>query len=435
MKIKKIDSFYIVNAIISSSLFLFAMNFAEKSNTWFLLFLILCLFSLIQKKSIFNPSHEFFLLICAFFSYYITTSIIMLNVSNQFPIGRLLQFLIAPILAYFFGYILPQRSTFSCKTMFFSLAFGTFFHGALNYFYSLNGGLEEGQRNGLDVWSDEVLSATHQGALFTMCSSLLFYGLFIEKSKKLKIIIVLSTMIGFLNALNTATRTLVYLTILMFILNIFLYLYFHEFNKKVILKLLFVVIFCCFFVVLLYIGDVFNMKSTIENSSLFSRLTSDYHQEYMESGDPRFTRMVYMLQNMIYYPLGGNHMHEVVSYAHNLWLDAGDDAGIVVALLLFSYSLSTTFTVLKLITKKNVPTEEKYICFSLYTGLMINFMLEPVLQGFQYLFISLCVLNGGTRYLLDESIKQERRLHEKNTLAHKHHSPQNRTAAQPTSHE
>lgn len=102
---------------------------------------------------------------------------------------------------------------------------------------------------------------------------------------------------------------------------------------------------------------------------------------------------------MLAYPYGGSKILQG-NYAHNLWIDTINTVGIIPFYLITLYSILTMLNLIKLIKNNNIKDDIKHLLFSIYLGLSINFMLEPILEGVPYLFATMCIINGLTdRYL------------------------------------
>ena len=94
----------------------------------------------------------------------------------------------------------------------FIIVFGRFTHGFMNMIIS--GGFVDYNRNGMDIWTNSVIAATGQGALMSLCISLLFYMLFVVNRKnnfKMKIILFIAVIFAIYNSLVTASLSLIHI--------------------------------------------------------------------------------------------------------------------------------------------------------------------------------------------------------------------------------
>lgn len=75
--------------------------------------------------------------------------------------------------------------------------------------------------------------------------------------------------------------------------------------------------------------------------------------------------------------------------------------GIYPFFTLLLYTLVSLFTWLRLLLAKKVTNEIKILYSSVFLGLMINFMTEPILDGVPYIFLVFCFMNGlVTQYVI-----------------------------------
>ena len=89
------------------------------------------------------------------------------------------------------------------------------------------------------------------------------------------------------------------------------------------------------------------------------------------------------------------------SYVHNLWLDVLYATGLIPFFFLIIYTFKSITNLIRLIIQKNTDVELKIFIFSIYTGFFLNFMVEPILEGVPYMFLSFCIINGMIRKQLD----------------------------------
>ena len=99
---------------------------------------------------------------------------------------------------------------------------------------------------------------------------------------------------------------------------------------------------------------------------------------------------------MLDYPLGGLKEE---SYYHNFWLDIGRISGVVPFLIMVTYSFLTFFHVIKLFCDKTLDKKARYVLLSIYLGTLMNFFVEPILEGLINSFYSFTFLNGLTESL------------------------------------
>ena len=137
---------------------------------------------------------------------------------------------------------------------------------------------------------------------------------------------------------------------------------------------------------------IFNYATSIIDITSYyqDRLNSE---EYgFGSAGGRFDKWVKSFTLMIEYPLGWGI--DVNGYSHNLWLDVSRNGGFISFLLI----LLITFRVVKLFIKSAYRNSND-ICYvtavaCIGTSYLILFFVEPIFDGFIYVFASFCTFWG-----------------------------------------
>src|SRR5699024_6316388 len=133
-------------------------------------------------------------------------------------------------------------------------------------------------RNGMDIWTNSVIAATGQGALMSLCISLLFYMLFVVNRKnnfKMKIILFIAVIFAIYNSLVTASRTALIIMIIVFVVNIFCTVIMRSQDSKLKIKRIFKISIFVVIAVLLYSNNAFQIKERWENKPLYERITDE----------------------------------------------------------------------------------------------------------------------------------------------------------------
>lgn len=392
MKIQKCKLSIFELAIISL-IFLFALNFKGKVNYLFVFTVTLTLAWMYRYNIKIKFEKEFIVLsICFVFYFFIY--------SSYFPVGleSISLFLVGPSAAYFIGYHLISIYNKKNINLLLVMGWGLFIHGMLNMMKYFERGMKG--RIVPDIWTGASISATLQGTFFTIICSLLFYNLFINKRRLYKYISIIAIIFCIYSTIQTASRTILIIIGIIFILNLILYMYLNK-NKIIsVLKMILCTLLIGLAVFLSITYNVFGIVDIYEKSPLYERVNSKQQTELDE--DPRLEMYQKVLNGMLEYPMGGDKI-EGVTYAHNLWLDVSKKVGIIPFSLLLLYTIMTLITIIKTIRCKLIIDSDKYIMFSIYMGLTLNFMVEPILEGVPYLFIIMCIINGATRKELNEA--------------------------------
>lgn len=389
MKIKN----NLMEHFIIMSLFLFTINFKNQPNYLFALVFSMGLIFITVKDIYIKLNLEFFLLIICFTCY-----LLIYNNYNYVSLQSFITFWIGPAMAYFFGYhVSDGLKGIEVEKIVFTISIGMFLHGFFNMMlYFKGGGIG---RVIPDIWSGSGIAATLQGTYLTIMTSFTFYALFICRNILEKLIIIIAILFSVYSTLQTASRTILIIMLALLIMNMILYLYLNR-NKNIkIIKTLIYITLTITVVILLYNFNVFGLKDIYEGSALYERINRP--DQTSLNDDPRFGFYILVLSQMFRYPIGGYKILPYGHYAHNLWLDTANSVGIIPFILLTLYTFITLRTLLKFICEEGICDKTKYIIFSVYSALTLNFMVEPILEGVPYMFLMMCILNGATRKKLD----------------------------------
>lgn len=225
---KNIISNYFDMAILVFA-FLFAFQFAGRCSIY--LFILIVLFfckNFFAKQTILIPKQ--ILKIELFVALYCLVS----GINFGFELSTLIQILFGIPLLYVIDYNMCYNSINKKFNLYliFALAFGLFAHGFINliFFDSAIG------RNPINFWTGTILAATLQSSFFTITSALIIPILLFSKNYFAKIFVCGLFAIGIINSMETATRTGLYLPILIFLIMLVICLFYMRKNKKFIKK-------------------------------------------------------------------------------------------------------------------------------------------------------------------------------------------------------
>lgn len=294
-----------------------------------------------------------------------------------------------PVLAYLCGWCYLDRQKMpaeeNIKKIILPMLLGFGVHALLNFVINIDNDrlvLE-------DIFSGELRSATGSGSMNTMIFSLLIYFALIEKRKHIKIVGLLLFVISLLYAFVLGSRT--QFIIMAIVAAIIFVCYTYEVRRKAFRRILLTVIGVCAVIAALYYGDVFGIREFVESSNLLHRIEEG--TDTVASNEVRFEAVGRGLRSLFEHPFGGQ---ERVFYFHNMWLDIGRIAGIIPTLLMVCYSVMTFVHAIAIFRNKKNDIYVRYILLSLYIGVFLNFMTEPILEGILDFFYTFCIINGMT---------------------------------------
>ena len=369
------------NSIVSALIFLIFLGFAGLENYLVLSALLVVLFIGLSQRdlnsSILSLSFILFLHV-----------VIYNNNFSSLSIDWLAKNFLNPVILFFLGYWLTLR-TKSSNSSLKLLIYGFFLHGALNIFLYMFNPSTMVERSMINIWGGKI-TATLQNLLFIPMISLLFYGVYILKDKKKQLLIVVSCILAIYGSIVSASRTLLYLVVICFLINMILIA---KRNKSKRLNIMLSVFAMVIILIIVYEFNIFDLRVWIENSSLGERLSNGISANDSLVDNIRWTMSLKILHQLPTHPFGNI---SVVHYAHNLFLDMAKYTGILPALGLFVwafYQIIKEFS----FTISSICDEWDIIIFSMSVGFMVAFFLEPVLEGLPIIFSAFCYLCGVMR--------------------------------------
>lgn len=338
----------------------------------------------LKRRVLLNPLSSISLWVLAFFGFYFS----MVGFSDLESFKR---FLLAPVLLFFSGWIIIEsckswlQKVDKIKNVVLGIMVGYSIHALLNYF--LNIGKE--RWNLMDYYTGTYRAATGLGVINTIAFSTFIYCI-LEKNNVRKIMGLVCFGISALYGLQVGSRT--QLLILVIVTVISLVFYFCEVdNRKAARWTLALSIVVCIVFLGIYQMNLFGIRRMIELSNLFYRVNAN-----TSHGDSvRFSSILRGLNSLIEYPMGNASQF----YFHNMWLDAGRVSGIVAFLLIFVYTVLTYRHAFSVIVNKKISIEFRVLILGVYLGLLINYFVEPVLEGMTDNFYVFCLINGALECL------------------------------------
>lgn len=399
-----INSSNTTNSIYEKSmlllLFLAAVNFF--GGFGYFLFLSFFIF-VITPNRCFRFNMSFLLL--SFFSLFQ----LVFNVSVQSSPYNMILALIYPI-SYLMGHSfcsakdsLDKHNKCVYKIIYVT-SFGTLVHFLLNWYKnssSVNSGVTE--RNTIDFWSNEVMSATGQAALacFSLCVISAFLFSSVGKKEKIFSIIILGAIIAYNFIL--AGRTIIAMLLILVVFSIFFRM---KVYKKGNIKIIIIVALVLLAILLMYTNDVFGMKSFFEQSNLYDRFNGKYSQDVDD--DSRLEHKLDYLKYIEQFPFGGNNIRGILGFsAHDLYLDTYDESGIFATFTIIAFIISSIIRAVKCVKNKTIPVDTKHLLACVYLGVNIQFWLEPIMRGMPWLLAFYCLIDGAVTAMLDKTSQKQ----------------------------
>lgn len=280
-----------------------------------------------------------------------------------------------------------------------AVALGPFVHYLLNWITNLGAT----ERNTADIWTGETMAATGQAALACIPLALAIACLFSKNKVWIKITSVLTVALVLVYNLVLAGRTLILLFLV--IVGVAL-LHRLIMQKKGRIKVVLIVLAIVILLLAIYQFDTFGVKSYIEDSPLYNRFFGVNSNIDLDE-DSRLDRKLYYWQNFDQHLFGGAHFRQDVGYAHDIFLDTYDEAGVFAFIAIVAYILLTIWRLFKCVSDKTLPFAFRQIVLCIYVIIYIEFMIEPILQGMPWMFASFCLIDGYVAGILRHKRKVE----------------------------
>ena len=228
------------------------------------------------------------------------------------------------------------------KNLGFALFVGFTLHIFLDYLLTRKIGFSEYYRVFYSFWTQETVAVTLIGLLCSPIIAYSFYGIFLSRKPLIILGCIASLALVIYINLLTATRTPIVLMVVVFIVMFLIYFLKSKSRNK--LKFLLGVIALFAIAIIMYIFDVFSIKTTITNSSLFARI----EREGLSTSRSQIT--LFYLNNMFAYPFGGSYIHDLYGQsAHNYIQQIQDLIGIIPMVIIIIVSVCGILSVFKLL--------------------------------------------------------------------------------------
>jgi len=138
--------------------------------------------------------------------------------------------------------------------------------------------------------------------------------------------------------------------------------------------------------------NVAGIWDSITDSNFFNRLFEFSGTSWLDA--ERIEARISFLKNAYLYPFGGLHMRNRFGYAHDLLLDAYDEYGIFALLLLILILADGVKRLWIFCSRTSYGMVYKLGFLCIYAAILIEFCVEPIFAGMQWLFVCYCFING-----------------------------------------
>ena len=268
------------------------------------------------------------------------------------------------------------------------ICFGFAAHGMLNCVANALAGTGSGGQC-IDFWTGSYSAATAQGILFTPLVSIVWAVLLAKRRGFLKIATLITIVVAVFYDFMLGGRSFFVLLALSGLIMIVIRLC--NVNKAVFsaMKSILLIGVLCLVAFALYQADFLSIKSSFESSYMAHRFS------YQGMGDDdRSQRWLYYIAHLSEGAFGGNviGITSGYGYAHNLWLDVYDEAGLLPLLLLLLITVQSVVKTIRVALCSDEFEQSIFLSFLVIT--ISQFLVEPVMQGSPLLFMAFAYFCG-----------------------------------------
>lgn len=310
----------------------------------------------------------------------------------------IIKYAIAPWGCYMIGYnILLKNRSISVTDFATLVAFGFFLHGMLNLYSSIKvfgASFNNNYRQAYDFWQGRTISVTTASLYYTPFILMAIGLLFFSSRKIVRLLSPVAILLGLYSTMIYQNRTLLLACALVVGLNILLVLIDPDMpqNEKLIIYI--IIAGAVFAVLIAFLADLGGIRSTIMESSLMNRMT--------DSKQDRTTIWLsFILGEAWKYPFGGTKavLYGDRHFVHNTWLDTFRRGGFLPFLFLIIFTLRSVSELITFKSRGRLTGEDTGAVISLMVGVILSFMVEPVIEANPYIFyLPLLVMGAVSGY-------------------------------------
>ena len=316
-------------------------------------------------------------------------------------VQSILYYVAVPVVSYLAGWIIVEANWENKEKTIHSIIvaamFGCCVHAALNYVSNI--GKERWMLT--DFFTGELRAATGSGSINTIAFSLAFHFVQIEKSLKMKIAGLSCFAVSFLYAMLLGTRTQFIILIITMFFILLIYMSEHrgtKENAKMLRRVFLLAVIIC----LAYSMNLMGIQEYYQKSNLNARFV--HTEDTARTDDYRFVSVFDGMTSLFENPLGGLHSK---GYFHNMWLDVGRIGGIIPTLFIVAFTMES-IRAARCFFLSDAQQTARYMIAALMCGFMLNFFVEPILEGLFDSFYLFCIIHGMLKSYLYYADKESR---------------------------
>lgn len=271
------------------------------------------------------------------------------------------------------------------------LIVGYYLHGFLNSILYLYREELFRTRHWSDIWTGGSLPATQHNLFFLPIFALLIPVLLYQSCRLWKrIVTVLLVSYAIIFSFLSSSRIPLMVFALMIGWGFVFYFITNRKNENIVKRVKYVVFIVGLGAILGILVWIFNVGD-IQNSRFASVMARDGGI----LGNIRFRAQISVLKQLFVYPMGGYQMQmEGLSYAHNVWLDIANAAGIIPFSLFLAYTIVSFRDMMVMLKNNTISTFHRSVLSGLYFVFVLYYMVEPALEANVQYLLPWTFLNG-----------------------------------------
>lgn len=351
-------------------------------------YLILAAFALLMFRDRKLVLDKTSFLLCTFAAIYI-----LFYAFNNGASTSLFRVLVLPV-AYIMGFSLAaNKGQAYINRIVVAISCAMALHSFINLFYNISFRGIEAFRSGIsyDFWSRSISSATGQASYYFFLVGMLPFLLFSYGALRNRLVLIAAYFLALIHDLLLGGRTFLVLTMISCAYGVSMSFIFSQ-NRKKFVRVLLILAGVLLAVHLAYSYNLFGIQEVVGSSYFYHRFVTTA-LDITESG--RFQRRMIYIQNILQYPFGGSHIRIDlgIGYAHDLWLDVFDDAGIIAMIFLCCYTIGMVVRLLRYL-QNNKDYNSRLLIGGVMITVLISFFSEPILAACPINLAIFCLIDG-----------------------------------------
>ena len=380
-KNKKISVWGIILLLV----FFFAVDLFDKSGVIISVACLLCImFSGVRRV----PKTIVVLLVFGL------TYIIPLAIFETVSFDSVLKYMALPSLTYYLGYCYGKKKNDADGVYSFMIIIisGFFLHSLLNlgsYLRASGMDFNVNYRWASEFWRGGEEISVILNSLYSAPMAFLCTGILITKNEKWKKIVALMCLgVIVFSMMLYQNRTTILVIAIIIVVAVIL-----SWRKGVRLSTVMLIVGLSISLIAVWVFNFFGVRSFVEGTTIYYRLSSTADADRFQIW------WSFIKGNPILTPFGGRKIALYMDkpYVHNMWLDTWWRVGLIPFLCLV-YTTWDSYVVMREYTKQEQQKKNKvYVINWTLLGLLINFMVEPVLEANPFIFYIPLLIVGAAR--------------------------------------